>query len=447
MLHYRYVLSVLTIAMSGVLFAQLATASSPDADQIQSRTLANGLKVIVWPDHDIPNVTLFNFVRAGGRNEYPGITGVAHYFEHMMFNGTTTRAQGEFDRTMGANGGSNNAYTSGDVTVYMDWFPRSALEVVLELEGDRLQNLSFDAEVIESERGVVFSERQLRVDNSHAGKLREQVQATAYIAHPYQFPVIGWPSDIESWTIDDLRNFYRTYYAPNNLTLVLVGDLDPDTAFKLVEKYLGGIPSQEPPAALRTVEPEQKGERRITLALPAQTPLMQMVWHSGSATDESLPALNLLLSILTDGDSSRLHQLLVEQEQAAIGIGAYADEGFDPGLTWIVATLPQGGDLARVESLIDSVITDVIENGVTEAELAKAKNQWTAGFWRTVATISGKAEALGNYEVFHGDYRKLFDAPDLYGAVTAQDIQSLAEEVFRSGNRTVGVVVPEQEGK
>ena len=180
-------------------------ASSPGADQIQSRTLDNGLKVIVWPDHDIPNVALYNFVRAGGRNEYPGVTGIAHYFEHMMFNGTTNRAQGEFDRIMGANGGSNNAYTSSDVTVYMDWFPRSALEVVLALEGDRLQNLSFDPEVVESERGVVYSERRLRVDNNNSSKLSEQLQATAFIAHPYQFPVIGWPSDIESWTMEDLQ--------------------------------------------------------------------------------------------------------------------------------------------------------------------------------------------------------------------------------------------------
>ena len=205
---------------------------------------------------------------------------------------------------------------------------------------------------------------------------------------------------------------------------MLVGDIEPDAAFALVEKYIGVIPPQEPPAALRTVEPEQKGERRIALTLPAQTPLMQMAWHVGSATDESLPALKLLTSILTNGDSSRLHRLLVEQEQAAIGVGAYVEEGFDPGLAWVVATLPQGGDLSRVEALIDAALADVIENGVTDAEVRKAKNLWTARFWRTIATINGKAEALGEYEVFHGDYRKLFEAPDRFGAVTAGDIQA-----------------------
>ncbi|NNF15097.1 MAG: insulinase family protein [Gammaproteobacteria bacterium] len=406
----------------------------------------NGMTVIVWPDHDIPNVALYNWVRAGGRNEYPGITGVAHFFEHMMFNGTSTLGAGEFDRVMQANGGSNNAYTSSDVTVYMDWFPRSALETVMALEADRIQNLRLDPEVVENERGVVASERGLRVDNNNSSKLSEQIQATAFIAHPYQFPVIGWPSDIAGWTLDDLKQFYRTYYAPNNSTLLLVGDVEPNEAFALAEKYIGVIPPQAPPAALRTVEPEQKGERRISLSLPAQTPLLQMAWHSGSATDPSQPALQLLLSILTRGDSSRLHSLLVEQEQAAIRVGAYADEGFDPGLTWIFATLPQGGDLARVEQLIDEALADVIDNGVSTEEVNKAKNQWTAGFWRSLATINGKADALGTYEVFYGDYRKLFDAPEQFGRVTAEDIRAVAASVFRKSNRTLGVVVPESSG-
>ena len=173
-------------------------------EEIESRTLDNGLKIIVWPDHDIPNVVMYNFVRAGGRNEYPGITGLSHFFEHMMFNGTTQRGPGEFDRVMETAGGSNNAYTSSDVTVYQDWFPRTALDVVFGLEADRLQNLAIDPDVVESERGVVYSERRTSIDNNNMRKLMEQVEATAFIAHPYQFPVIGWPSDIEAWTQEDL---------------------------------------------------------------------------------------------------------------------------------------------------------------------------------------------------------------------------------------------------
>lgn len=433
-------LGLVAALLSG--WAQAQTV--PGAQQVESRMMDNGLKVIIWPDHDIPNIALYNWIRAGGRNGRPGVTGIAHYFEHMMFNGTKNRPQGEFDRVMQSNGGSNNAYTSNDVTVYMDWFPRAALEAVLELEADRMQNLAFDPEVVESERGVVYSERRLRVDNSNAGRLQEQVQATAFVAHPYQYPIIGWPSDIESWTLQDLQDFYTTYYAPNNATLLLVGDVSAAEGFELVEKYFATIPAQAPPAALRSVEPEQLGERRLEIRLPAQTPILQMVWHSGAATDPMMPALDLLLVILARGDSSRLHRLLVEQEQAAIDVGSYVQQGFDPGLTWLSVVLPQGGDVAYTEQLIDTALSDVINNGVTEAELRKAKNLWSASFWRSMATIDGKADSIGTYEVFHGDYRKLFEAPQQYDRVTAADIQAIASKVFRRTNRTVGVVVPEQ---
>src|SRR5579871_3896928 len=204
---------------------ELLAPAVPGRESIRATTLANGLRVIVWPVHDIPNVALYNWVRVGSRNERPGITGLAHFFEHMMFNGTTRRAPGEFDRLMEAQGGANNAFTSDDVTVYQDWFPRHALDLVLELESDRVANLAFVPAVVESERGVVYSERRLRVEDSSQGLLSEQVQAAAFVAHPYRFPTIGWPDDIQSWTIADLQTFFRTYYAPNNLTLVFAGDV------------------------------------------------------------------------------------------------------------------------------------------------------------------------------------------------------------------------------
>src|SRR3954469_16620566 len=181
------------------------TTRVPGAEQVSSTTLANGMKVIVWTDRDTPNVALYNWVRVGSRNEVPGITGLAHFFEHMMFNGTSKRAPGEFDRSMEAQGGSNNAYTSENVTVYQDWVPRTALDLVLDLESDRLANLAFDPKVVESERGVVYSERRLSVEDNNQGFLVEQVQATAFVAHPYQIPTIGWPADIQSWKREDLQ--------------------------------------------------------------------------------------------------------------------------------------------------------------------------------------------------------------------------------------------------
>lgn len=412
--------------------------------EIRSFTLDNGLKIVVWPDHDIPNVVMYNFVRAGGRNEYPGITGLSHFFEHMMFNGTSNLAPGEFDEVMEAAGGANNAYTSKDVTVYQDWFPRSALDVIFQLESDRLQNLLIDADAVESERGVVFSERRTRVDNDNTGRLYEQVMATAYIAHPYQFPVIGWPSDIEAWTLDDLVSYFRTYYAPNNCTMVFSGDVTAAEIFTFAEEYLADIPAQEPPAAVRTIEPEQHGTRRVSITADAQTPLLHMAFHAGSATDPETLPLDLILNILVGGDSSRLHRLLVEEQQSAISIGGFQSEGFDAGVVYFYATLPAGGDPAAVESSIMAELKRIADDGVTDAELNKARSIMAADFWRELATIDGKASALGDFEVFQGDYEKLFMLPDDIDAISSEDLQGVAATVFGATNLTVGVLLPEE---
>jgi len=434
-------------AILAMLFAVSVTAAGEGStadlgSEIRTKTLDNGLKVIVWPDHDIPNVAMYNWVKAGARNERPGITGLSHFFEHMMFNGSEKYGPGEFDRVMEANGGANNAFTSSDVTVYQNWFPRTALEVIFDLEADRIANLKFDEEVIESERGVVHSERRLRVDNSNMGQLYEQAQAMAFVAHPYQFPVIGWPSDIAAWSHEDLVGYFKTYYAPNNGNLIVVGDVTPEEIFELAEKYLEPIPSQDPPEPVRTVEPEQLGERRFVIEKEAQVPLIVMAYHIGAGDDPEAPALRLLLSILTDGDSSRLHQRLVEQDQVAISVGSFQDEGFDPGLAWFRATLSEATDPATAEKTIDEELQKVVKDGVTDDELRKAKNIYLSGFWRNMKTINGKAYALGEYEVFHGDYRKLFEAPAIYDAVTREQVQQVAAKVLRRTNRTVGVLKP-----
>lgn len=437
--HRWLALAALAVAM-GAAPTQAATVKG--ADQVVSRTLDNGLQIVVWPDHDIPNVAMYTFYRVGGRNEYPGTTGIAHYFEHMMFNGTTTRAPGEFDRTMEAAGGANNAYTSNDLTVYQDWFPASALETVFDLEADRMANLDFDPKVVESERGVVYSERRTRVDNDNFGALLEQLNATAFVAHPYQFPVIGWPSDIEKWTIDQLRDFYRTYYAPNNATLIVVGAVDPEQIFAMAEKKIGSIPAQPAPRVITTVEPEQKGERRVSVHKAGQTPLVALAHHAVGATDADAAAVELLNMILSQGESSRLHRKLVEQEQSAVSAGGFVRPGFDPGLWIFYAVVPPGGDAAKAEQQIAAELQRVADEGVTAEELAKARAQQLAGFWRQMATISGKAQQLGSYQVFHGDHKALFDAPARYAAVTREDLQRVAKRYLTPNNRTVGTLVP-----
>ncbi len=409
---------------------------------IEARTLRNGMRIIVCPDHDVPNLAIYTYYRVGSRNERPGITGISHFFEHMMYNGSEHYPPGDFDRIMENAGGSNNAYTSTDVTVYQDWIPRGALETTLRLEADRICCLSFDSTSVESERGVIFSERRTTTDDVNEAVLDEQVQSLAFLAHPYHIPIIGWPSDIERWTIDDLRTYFRIYYAPNNATMVVAGDVTPNEFFALAEKYLEPIPSQPEPPAVRTIEPPQMGERRLVVRRPGQVPYIQAVFHRGRANDADAEALELLSTILTGGESSRLYRRLVDEEQVAIGVYDYMLEGFDPGLYRVLVTVsPQKGAAACEASLLDELAA-VGREGVTEAELTKAKNVQLARFWRRVATIAGKASVLGEAEVFRGDWREGFGAPDRYARVTAKEIQELARTLFDESNRTIGVFEP-----
>jgi zinc protease len=290
----------------------------------------------------------------------------------------------------------------------------------------------------------VYSERRLRVEDNNQGLLGEQVQAMAFMAHPYKFPTIGWPSDIQAWDLADLQRFYRTFYAPNNLTLVLAGDVEPQAAFTLAERYFGALPRQEPPAPIRTREPEQLGERRVVVRRKAQTPLLQYAYKAPAADDPRAPAVNLLLSILIDGDASRLHRLLVEEQEMAIEVSGQWQEGFDPGLLWLYLTLPEESDPEEVQEVLDAALAEVVRHGVTEAELNRAKSLTEVGFWRKLATIDGKAQLLGEFEIFHGDWAKLFEAPLQYERVTRQEVQSLAEEILDTRKRTVGVLIPEE---
>jgi zinc protease len=421
-------------------------AARPDpAKEVSARTLANGLKIIVWPDHDVPNVAVYMWYRVGSRNERPGITGISHFFEHMMFNGSKNFPSGSFDRVLEAAGGDNNAFTTENVTVYQDWFPKSALETVFALEADRICCLSLDSASVENERGVVYSERRTTTDDNAEAFLDEQVQAAAYVAHPYGMPVIGWPSDIEGWTQNDLREWFRINYAPNNVLMVVTGDVTPAEIFALAERDFGPIPAQIPPPKLRTVEPAQEGERRVEVRRPSQVPYLQIVYHTGRASDPEAEALDLLSTILTVGESSRLYRRLVDQDRVAVSVYDYLLRGFDPGLYRIVVTVAPDKTSAACEAAIEDELSRVSRDGVTEAELRKAKKVALAGFWRRMSTIDGKAYSLGNAEIFRGDWRAALDAPARYERVTARQIRDLARRLFDEKNRTVGTVVPEAE--
>ena len=421
---------------------RLARAPAPPGrEQVLSATLANGMRVVIWPVHHIPNVALNLWVRAGSRNEAPGITGLAHFFEHMMFNGTRRRSPGEFDRLMEAQGGANNAFTSDDVTVYQDWFPASALELVLDLESDRVANLAFVPELIESERGVVASERRLRVDDNNHGLLAEQVQAAAFTVHPYRFPTIGWPQDIQSWRMEDLQAFYRTYYAPNNLTLTLAGDVEPERALALARRHFEPIAAQPSPAPVSAQEPPQCAERRLTIRRKVQTPLVQCAYKAPAAADARAPAIHLLQSVLLEGDASRLHRALVEEQRVAIEVAGHWQEGFDPGLLWVSLTLPEGGDPDSALRALDRELAAVAHAGVTQAELERARNLAIVGFWKRLATIDGKAHLLGEYAVFQGEWAALFEAPERLEDVSRAQLRTIAADILDPSRRTVGALV------
>ena len=420
-------------------------AGPPDYG-VKMLKLKNGMKVIVQEDHSIPNVAMYTFYRIGSRNERPGTTGLSHFFEHMMFNGAKKYGPKAFDQTLEAAGGSNNAYTSNDVTVYQDWFPRTALETVFDLEGDRIQSLAFDEKMIESERGVVYSERRTSVDANNMGILYEQLEAAAFTSHPYQWPVIGWAVDIEHWTMEDLKRYWDIGYSPANATMVVAGDVSADEIFKLAQKYIEPIPSRGLPPQVTTQEPEQMGERRVTVKKFAQSPIVLAAWHVPQASSADFYPLQILNSILFDGDSSRMYQRLVDKDELATSVDGSYGFAFDPTLFEVSAEPRAGVATDRVEKAIYEEFDKLKTGLVTDNELEKAKNIKLAGFYRQMKTINGKASALGNYETFFGDYRKMFTAAADYNNVTREDIQRVAKKYFTENNRTVATLVPEKGG-
>jgi zinc protease len=435
----------LTAALGGCLVGSIG-AETIDFP-VQTHTLKNGMKVLIHEDHSIPNVALYIFYKIGSRNERPGTTGLSHFFEHMMFNGAKKYGPHMFDRAMEDHGGSNNAYTSSDLTVYQDWFPSSTLELIFDLEADRIRDLDFDPKMVASERGVVASERRTSIDNNNFGVLYEQFNAAAFIAHPYHWSVLGWMSDIEGWTMDDLKAHFRMGYAPNNAVMVVAGNVKSAEFIALAEKYVGTIPPHDPPPPLRTTEPEQLGERRVRVEKLAQLPIVMMGWHVPEAANPDFYALNVMSNILTSGQSSRLYRRVVDKDQLAISIGGGTQVTFDPTLLRLTAQPRAGVAPEAVEKAVYEEIERMQKDLVDEKELQKAKNALLSSFYRQMKTINGQANTLGTYEVFFGDYKKLLEAPDLYGKVTREDVQRVARQYLTEKNRTVGTLVPLKGGK
>ena len=423
-----------------VLLPAIRAVSQLKASDVKTFTLPNEMKFLVVEDFSIPNANMYLFWKVGSRNEYPGITGLSHFFEHMMFNGAKKYGPKEFDRTMEFNGGANNAYTTQNVTVYTDWFPASAMETIFQLEGDRIRDLSIDPKMVESERGVVTSEKSTGLENSPTAELSELMYATAFTTHSYRWPVVGYFEDIKSWSKEDLETYFKTYYAPNNCVVVVSGAVTFDQVKAMAEKYLGDIPKNKSARAMNLVEPEQKGERRVYLKKEVPTSNLMMAYHVPAAKSDDYYALDLLSSVFSAGRSSRLYSSLVDSLQLTTSAFAFFGNGFDPGLFFFQTTGAKGKKVEDIEAALDAQIEKIKKDGVKPEELQKVKNQKLISFYGQIETINGKSNNLGTYEVFFGDFKKMFDAPASYEKVTADDIKRVANKYFKKSNRTVGIM-------
>jgi len=414
---------------------------------VHESSLRNGLQVRISESHDIPVVAVYTFFRVGSRNERPGITGISHLFEHMMFNGAKRYGPKEFDRVLESHGGRSNAYTSTDMTVYHDEATPEALEVILDLESDRMQSLAITPRTLESERDVVMEERRVRVDNDIPGMMDEELGALAFKAHPYRWPVIGWMKDIQNITRADCEAYFKTYYAPNNATLYVVGDVDRDQTLKLIQRYYGSIRRGPAAPGVLDAEPESKGERRAQVRHPAQAPALMLGYRAPPAGDPDAFALDVLQYALAVGEGSLLTRELVYEQEVALGCGVDWSWRLDPGLMIVYLELKPESEPERVEQALYAELEKVARHGVDGRVLQKAKNNLKAHLLREMATASSRANALGTYELLLGSWRKQGELAERYQAISAEDVQAAARKYFAPERRSVVTLLPSGEAE
>ncbi len=413
--------------------------------EAKEKVLKNGLKVIVVEDHSTPTVTFQVWYKVGSYYETFGKTGISHLLEHMMFEGTKKYPPGEFSKIVARNGGQENAFTSRDYTAYFENWASDRLKISMELESDRMVNLLLDPKEFEREKKVVMEERRLRTEDDPTSLLVEEVYAAAFKAHPYHWPVIGWMKDIENITLEDLRHHYRTYYAPNNAIIVVVGDVKAEEVFKLVEEYFGSIPPAKHIPHPKYWEPPQRGERRVIVKSPeAKLPFIFGGFHVPNIGSGEEYALKVLVNILGVGRSSRLYKRLVFEEKKALYAGAYySSKTLSPGLLCFYAAVQQGVKPEEVEKLIWEEIEKIRKGDITEKELEKAKNQIASDFIYGLDSNFYRAMSIGILEAIGKDWRYLNTYVDNIRKVTKEDVIRVARKYLTRDNLTIGYLLPE----
>ncbi len=417
----------------------MTTKQNENRSEIIEHELANGLKVLAKEVHAARVVSSYIWYKVGSRNERPGLTGVSHWVEHMLFKGTPKFPKEELGRVIEGNGGRWNAFTSTDYTAYYETLPADKISVALALESDRMQNSVFDPDEVEAERTVILSERE-GYENTPQFVLREEVQAIAYKAHPYQWGIIGWPSDLKTMTRDDLYNYYHQCYIPNNATLVLVGDFDTDNLMKQVETHFGPLARGESITGPSTIEPEQQGERRVTVRKEGTLAYVAIVYHIPAAGHPDFYPLETISTVLSMGKTSRFYGALVDK-QLATSAYFYPDFSKDAGLAWTFAEAQVNVDPTTLEKALLEQIDHIQNERITEAELEKAISQTEAHFIFSLDSVSNQAAQIGYYETIY-DYKYLDTYLDNIRSVTREQIREAAQKYLIEENRTVGYFQP-----
>ncbi|MGD8237393.1 MAG: pitrilysin family protein [Armatimonadota bacterium] len=438
MIRRRCAVALLAGLIAAAVLVPLLPGTCAD-DGIERGWLPNGLKVIMKEVHTAPVVAFQVWYEVGSRNEHDGVTGGSHLLEHMLFKGTPTLPKGEIPRLLDRVGARSNAFTSYDYTCYWETLASEHLELAMRIESDRMVNSLIDDAERQAEMSVVRSELEGR-ENNPRQVLGIQLQAAAYQSHAYHRPIIGWRSDVEGMSTETLRQYYRTYYMPNNAVVVMVGDFDATHAMELIRKYFGPLPPGEPPPRVITTEPRQRGERRVRVRMEGTTWYIQMAYHGPRLIDDDTYAMDVLDAVLSSGRASRLYQGLVET-QLAMSAGSASWTPRDPGLFELYATVRQGVDVEKVEQALLEQVERARTTLPTPEELERVKNQVEAAYTFEKDSVTAQANSLGGHQILHS-YEYVSTYVDRIRRVTGEDVQRVAREYFTEDNCTVGIFEP-----
>ena len=443
------------LVLASFSLASLAVAIAVDgayaSERVSEFKLANGLTVVVIPDHRAPVVTQMIWYKVGGADEPPGVSGIAHFLEHLMFKGTDKIPSGQFSKIVAKNGGEDNAFTNHDVTAYFQRVAKDRLPLVMSMEADRMVNLRLTEEDVATERDVILEERRSRVDNDPGSILQEQMMAALYENHPYGIPIIGWEHEIKALNREDALSYYKRFYAPNNAVLIVAGDVEPDGVKTLAEENFGKIkPNASLNGRVRPQEPEHFAPAKVTLEDPraGRTTVQRfyLVPSYASAAPGEAEALDLLMRVAASGSISKLYKrLVIEDKTAASAGGWYSDSGLDSGRLGFYAIAAEKVSAEALEKAIDGVIENLRENGVTQAELDRARASYVAEFVYTSDSQSRMARQYGWRLATGMSVEDVEDWPERLKKVTVEDIRNVARKYLIDKNSVTGYLLPSPE--